>query len=1768
MTVLGDESADKKLLKKAIDLFTFLGSAQQLLAKPARTFDQYEKVLWFGNLPDHPAIVSAHRTGSPELDCPLLTVQRIPKLDAPAPPEGLLQWLAAGYDDPNREPQLRDSIYVDKPRLVEDSSGEDDVPIHRLELADAPDVTALFDGWMVDWRLWADRERRDKVVRDLYKEMFAIHLSSTDHSEEFELVLGVGCLSWRPEDHVQVRRHIATAPIAIGFDESTGELTVTQVAAPEAASIEVDMLDPSQISSPAKIDEIRQMAAEYDGHLLDQAGIGDICRRLTHRLDADAEYDEEDLEPPATTTPRTAFAPALILRRRTNRGLVKIYETIVSQLRVAAEVPRGILPLIDPDMQPVAEVNSSPGAVVSIDDEDFLPIPVNEQQRRIIDRVDQTAQTVVQGPPGTGKTHTAAALVSHLLAKGSRVLITAQTDRALQEVRAKLPKQVQTLAVSVIGQSRSDMADLRMAVDSISKRADEFDVDDSRRAIDAHLTKIEQLRRQRAETYSRLLTIRRQEIENRVDGPEEGTLAAIAYRHLQHEAEFSWIRDFTVETTGPDAPVSSEEIMRWRSLLLDQDVISNESEATQQLPDPRAFPTAAEFSLLVDEESAATGRRDSYDNLLSHQSFEFVKLLTPEVREELRVRVSDLAAQAAELERREEDWMNDALHDVRTGRQQAWLARSEQIKQFDAHATALIQRFGPATTVTVTAGELPVHQQIAKSLLAHIDSGNKIKVLPDGSPKIGAFASKTLKSADGFFDQVKINGLPAVTREYLAAFIDWVEADRIVNAMDAAWPTNVVIPEEDTLGERVQWHRTEVLQLDKVLALGDRLRVERAWFESNGLPVPDWNNLDDIRRYASLVEAASAVDAAATSSAPIEQLSDRLRAEGAWSEIPAVTAAFRKSVEERDVSAYSAAYGRLTHLASVARSVAERDRIRAALTAKAPRLAAAIAEDPADPVWDGCLISFGEAWRWEMTGRWILAQDSEDANALKVRLNGLEQQIRTEVEHLAAERAWQHAVSPGRLTGKARANLTQYAQLVSALGKGTGKYAAKKRGEIAEAMDRCRPSVPVWIMPLYRIAEQLRVQPNLYDVVIVDEASQAGLEASFLQYLAPKIVVIGDDKQVSPSAVGVDQQQLRDLANLYLANDTYRASWLDPKRSYFDEANMRFGGRITLTEHRRCVPEIIGFSNRIAYEPEGIRLIPVRQFGADRLDPIKLVHVTDGVELANKTNAVEADAIVEQIRECIADPRYAGATIGVISLTGKEQARLIEHKLLDAIPPEEWAARELRCGDAPDFQGSERDVMFLSMVKSPSEDKRIMPLTMPQYVQRFNVAASRAKDQMWVYHSVPREALSNTEDMRFQLLDYCYGVVNRASSDFDSPTPGTVPEDVVVHPFDSLFEQRVFNRIADRGYTVIPQYPALGYNIDLVIVGATHRLAVECDGDDWHGPAQYEADLARQRELERCGWKFFRIRESVFYADMPGALQKLWDTLAELDIHTADWVAPDVSDDDEGDPVESATSSELPSAGSDTARIPEAFLDGLELPDSQPEAGRHRAPEWLDGHLNSAVLSTPIAEPVEDLEDVLGDELALDDQPAEEEQERAVSTGLLASYRSFDDQLPEISVTDLADMVSNIVRIVECEGPILGLRLHQVYVKASGGRRVGREIARQLNQAISLAEKRGLIVAENPLGEAGVKPKTFRTPGQQSVDPRELGPRTLDSVPPAELAHHLSTVASDDWEWSDEELFRAVLDLLGLKRLTENARLVLSSAMELAGLAAGGARMD
>jgi very-short-patch-repair endonuclease len=117
---------------------------------------------------------------------------------------------------------------------------------------------------------------------------------------------------------------------------------------------------------------------------------------------------------------------------------------------------------------------------------------------------------------------------------------------------------------------------------------------------------------------------------------------------------------------------------------------------------------------------------------------------------------------------------------------------------------------------------------------------------------------------------------------------------------------------------------------------------------------------------------------------------------------------------------------------------------------------------------------------------------------------------------------------------------------------------------------------------------------------------------------------------------------------------------------------------------------------------------------------------------------------------------------------------------------------------------------------------------------------------------------------------------------------GYVLQTTPPQPFDSWFEVDVFIRIAERGYRVIPQVSMNGYKIDLIVEGLAGRMAVECDGDFWHGPDRFDSDMARQRDLERCGMKFWRVRGSSFYRAPDQSLEELWRTLESNKIYPSE----------------------------------------------------------------------------------------------------------------------------------------------------------------------------------------------------------------------------------------------------------------------------------------
>jgi very-short-patch-repair endonuclease len=299
------------------------------------------------------------------------------------------------------------------------------------------------------------------------------------------------------------------------------------------------------------------------------------------------------------------------------------------------------------------------------------------------------------------------------------------------------------------------------------------------------------------------------------------------------------------------------------------------------------------------------------------------------------------------------------------------------------------------------------------------------------------------------------------------------------------------------------------------------------------------------------------------------------------------------------------------------------------------------------------------------------------------------------------------------------------------------------------------------------------------------------------------------------------------------------------------------------------VEPIIRFS--MQFYPE--KMLPLRVPQAhERLDPPLIdIYVPHGSRgRRKKVNDAEADVIVDEIAALTARPEMRNRTIGVISLVGAEQAEHIRSRLSEAIGEEIMQRHSMLCGDSATFQGSERDIVYLSMVADTANKTA---LTMLRYEQRFNVAVSRARDRVVLVRSVKREEL-NPNDLKARLIAH-----------FENPMPELEEIEDALAVCESNFERDLMQKLLERGYRVQGQVGSIGYRIDMVVEGADRRrVAIECDGDRYHGPEQWRQDMRRQRVLERVGWRFWRCFASSFYRDPDSVLNELVEMLTRMGI--------------------------------------------------------------------------------------------------------------------------------------------------------------------------------------------------------------------------------------------------------------------------------------------
>lgn len=384
---------------------------------------------------------------------------------------------------------------------------------------------------------------------------------------------------------------------------------------------------------------------------------------------------------------------------------------------------------------------------------------------------------------------------------------------------------------------------------------------------------------------------------------------------------------------------------------------------------------------------------------------------------------------------------------------------------------------------------------------------------------------------------------------------------------------------------------------------------------------------------------------------------------------------------------------------------------------------------------------------------------------------------------------------------------------------------------------------PCWCVTTYAVSGSLPMKPGLFDVAIIDEASQCDIASCFpILYRAKRAVIVGDDKQL-PHLSFLESAKEQSFMSKYEVADRYQLMWRFRTNSMFDIANYYSMKPVLLDEHFRSLPPIINFSNKEFY---GNRIRVMKKDDPNE-KVLEIVEVPDGKVDADATrNLPEIEALVKRLHEIIVDNERENpdnpVSIGIISpfRAQVEQLKISVSKVISDYMMEK---HQIEIGTAHTFQGDERDIILISWAFADNSFPQ--SITFLQKPNLFNVAITRAKKQM--INFVSKDCSELPEGLFRSYVSYI--------KEYEEKHEKIVNHELDENTYKNSFEREVAETLRTLGYEVRAGVDLGGVSADLVV---NNKFVIECDGVADNTKTSMK-NMKKQAIIERCGFKVCRF---------------------------------------------------------------------------------------------------------------------------------------------------------------------------------------------------------------------------------------------------------------------------------------------------------------------
>ncbi|MDY6091461.1 MAG: AAA domain-containing protein [Bdellovibrionota bacterium] len=425
--------------------------------------------------------------------------------------------------------------------------------------------------------------------------------------------------------------------------------------------------------------------------------------------------------------------------------------------------------------------------------------------------------------------------------------------------------------------------------------------------------------------------------------------------------------------------------------------------------------------------------------------------------------------------------------------------------------------------------------------------------------------------------------------------------------------------------------------------------------------------------------------------------------------------------------------------------------------------------------------------------------------------------------------------------------------------------------------------LPCWAVTSLSIKGRVPFKPGIFDLVVIDEASQCDIASVLpILYRAKRAVIIGDQKQLNHISTISKAQDLQ-LLQKYNVN----VSWSYSVNSLYEKASSLCQPNqiIQLRDHHRSFKDIIEFSNiefydgrlRIATNYDKLKAPNNFPLGIRWIDAVgESIRPSSG----GAYNIEEINCIVNELRKLVLDNDYKGS-IGVISPFRSQ----VEH-ISKAINSDKDLKMALLNNDflvdtVHKFQGDEKDLIIFSPVISCGVSQGALEF-LRSTGNLFNVAVTRARSVLIVVGNIDYCSKCDIKYMQ-HFAQYVTSLNNKHKQE-----PNITQEyynsreypSIINQEYVSDWERIFYTALFDNGIKTIPQYEVDKYKLDLAIINDDKKLDIEIDGEmyhkDWSGELSYRDQLRNQRLIE-LGWSVKRFWVYQIRDDLDNCIKQVKD---------------------------------------------------------------------------------------------------------------------------------------------------------------------------------------------------------------------------------------------------------------------------------------------------